>query len=118
MIEVLVALTILSIAMTALIAVIATGLDRQRQARDETTAMSLARSLLEQAERSQTPQADDSGAFSNGFSWRRQSVPYGSATDQQAWPVTAERVTITISWANRTRSLSTLRLLPKPVPQP
>jgi general secretion pathway protein I len=113
LIEVLVALAILAISLAALMSVLATGLDRQRQVRDETTALSLARSLMAQADSATSlPGGGTHGAFPNGFTWARHVAPYGSATDAQAWGANAKEITITVSWANGARQISSLRVMP------
>ena len=57
LIEVLVALTILSISLAALLAVFTQGLDRARESRNEAAARVLAQSLLAQAKTSTEPRS-------------------------------------------------------------
>src|SRR5690242_1235063 len=103
LVEVLVALTILAIAMAVLLGILATGLDRQRRARDESDAMALARSVLAEAEgNAHLSPGDTTGQAPGGFTWRRTVAPYGSPDDREAWKTDAERITVTVAWANGT----------------
>jgi general secretion pathway protein I len=117
LIEVLVALSILSISLGVLLAVFLQGLDRARESRDEASARSLAQSLLVQAKTSDNPAMGASAGKTNNFFWHLRVVPYGSAQDQAAWQETAGQIVATVSWRGaggmRSVSLSTLRLLPK-----
>jgi general secretion pathway protein I len=117
LIEVLVALSILSISLGVLLAVFLQGLDRAHESRDEAYARALAQSLLAQANASANPSIGASAGKANNFLWRLQIVPYGSAQDQAAWQEGAGQIVATVSWRGaggmRSISLSTLRLLPK-----
>ena len=118
LIEVLVALTILSISLSVLLAVFMQGLDRAGESRNEAAARSLAQSLLAQAQTSSNPSLGDSAGESTGLMWHLRIAPYGSVADRAAWQEGVGEITATVSWRGdrRTRSvsLSALRLLPKP----
>jgi len=118
LIEVLVALSILSISLGVLLAVFLQGLDRARESRDEASARVLAQSLLAQAKTSDNPSIGASAGKTNNFLWRLQILPYGSAQDRAAWQEGAGQIVATVSWRGsggmRSVSLSTLRMLPKP----
>ena len=118
LIEVLVALTILSISMAALLAVFMQGLDRARESSNEAAARVLAQSLLVQAKVATNISFGTSTGKINRFAWRTQILPYGSETDRSAWQTNPAQIVATISWRGdgglRTISLSTLRLLSKP----
>ncbi len=117
LIEVLVALTILSISLGVLLAVFLQGLDRARESREEASARALAQSLLAQAKSADNPSMGTSVGKTSDFLWRLQVVPYGSAADRTAWQENAGQIVATVSWHGdggmRSISLSTLRLLPK-----
>ncbi len=116
LLEVLVALTILSISLVALLAAFSQGLDRATEDRTEAAARSLAQSLLAQAESAPNPAAGESSGQSSGLSWRVKIVPYGSGDDQTAWKKTAAQISATVAWRDdghpRSLTLSTLRLVP------
>ena len=114
LIEVLVALTILSISLTVVMQIISTSLDRLRDGRDEAAATSFTQSLLDQVGTSMPLRlGESSGNFGNGFVWRVRVELYGSAADQRGWSIRPVVVTASTSWNGERRSLtlSTLRLL-------
>lgn len=117
LIEVLVALTILSISMAVLLTIFTEGLDRSRETSNEAAARVLAQSLLAQARTAASLKFSTSSGVSNGLIWRVQIVPYGTAQDRAAWQDNAAEIAATVSWRGsggmRRISLSTLRLLPK-----
>ena len=118
LIEVLVALTILSISLAALLAVFLQGLDRARESSNEASARVLAESLIAQAKVAANLSFGTSAGKVNGFGWRTQIVPYGTQTDRTSWQTNPAQIVATVSWRGdgglRSISLSTLRLLPKP----
>ena len=117
LIEVLVALAILAISLAALMSVLATGLDRQRRVRNESEGLALAQSLMAEAQ-AITPllPGDSNGTFPDGFTWRREIAPYGAAAERQAWSADAMRITVTVSWPNGSRMLTSLRVVPRGAP--
>src|SRR5207302_3316323 len=118
LIEVLVALTILSISLATLLAIFLQGLDRARESSNEAAARVLAQSLLTQAKAAQNLSFGTSAGKINGLVWRTQLVPYGAQADRAAWQTNPAQVVATVSWRGagglRSVSLSTLKLLPKP----
>jgi general secretion pathway protein I len=118
LIEVLVALTILSISLGVLMAVFLQGLDRARESSNEAVARVLAQSLVAQAKVAANLSFGTSAGKINGLAWRTQILPYGTAVDRAAWQSNPAQIIATVSWrgdgGQRTLSLSTLRLLPKP----
>jgi len=118
LIEVLVALTILSISIGVLLAVFLQGLDRARESSNEAAARVLAQSLVAQAKVGTNLSFGTSVGKINGLAWRTQVLPYGSAVDRAAWQSNPAQITATVSWrgerGQRSLSLSALRLLPKP----
>jgi general secretion pathway protein I len=118
LIEVLVALTILSISLATLLAIFLQGLDRARESSNEASARVLAQSLLTQAKAAPNLAFGASAGAVNGFLWRTQIVPYGSAADRSAWQTIPAQIVATVSWRGdgglRSVSLSTLKIFPKP----
>jgi type II secretory pathway pseudopilin PulG len=115
---VLVALSILSISLAVLLAIFLQGLDRARESSNEAAARVLAQSLLTQAKASPNLAFGGSAGKVNGFAWRTQIVPYGTAADRNAWQTNPAQIVATVSWrgdgGQRSVRLSTLRLLTKP----
>jgi general secretion pathway protein I len=118
LIEVLVALTILSISLAALLAIFTEGLDRARESRNEAAARVLAQSLLAQAKVSPNPSMGDSGGRINGYLWHMRVLPFGSVADRASWQADAAEVSARVSWLGdggmRSITLSTLRYIPRP----
>jgi general secretion pathway protein I len=118
LIEVLVALTILSISLGVLMAVFLQGLDRTRESSNEAAARVLAQSLVAQAKVTTNLSFGTSAGKINGLAWRTQVLPYGTAVDRAAWQSNPAQIVATVSWRGDggqwSVSLSTLRLLPKP----
>jgi general secretion pathway protein I len=116
LIEVLVALTILSISLAVLLEVFTQGLDRARETRNEAAARVLAQSLLAQASTEANPAMGDSRGRSNDLFWRLRVDPYGAKDDRAAWHENPAQIRATVSWRGsggmRTITLSTLRMLP------
>jgi general secretion pathway protein I len=118
LIEVLVALTILSVSLAALFSVFGNGIQRAGNVRDDTLAISLAQSLLATtAQETALRDGDTAGQFANGFRWRLHVAPYGAGKDADERPVRPHQVSVEVSWADgrfeRSVSLDTLRLTPK-----
>lgn len=116
LIEVLVALTILSISLGVLLAVFTQGLDRARESRNEAAARVLAQSLLAQAKIRPNLSMGDSSGKTDDLLWRLRIEPYGTKDDRAAWQENAAQLRATVSWRGdgrmRSITLSTLRLLP------
>lgn len=115
LIEVLVALAILSVSLAVLLIAFSDSLDRFSRSRSELIAVSLANSLTDQIGITiPLKVGDQTGEFKGGYAWRLHISPYGSADDQKAWPISAYDITVTVSWTEvaRRRSMSfrTLRL--------
>ena len=114
LLEVLVALTILSISLAVLLAIFSKGLAQARENATEADARTLAQSLLAQTQAQPHPSFGDTNGVSNGLHWRVRITPYGSGADQQAWQQVAQQIDATVSWQGesrtRTLTLSTLRL--------
>jgi general secretion pathway protein I len=121
LLEVLVALAILSVSLAVLLAAFSQGLSYARENATEADARALAQSLVAQALTTPNPAFGDTEGQSAAMHWSVHIVPYGAGDDQVAWQKRAQQISATISWANsgRTRSISltTLRLAQGTVPQ-
>ncbi len=118
LIEVLVALAILSLSLPVLLTIFSETLHRTRDSEDRTIAASLAETLLATAGTEGPLQIGNStGKFQNGFSWRLTVEPFTAAGSRDAWSVDAFVVGATISWqqgkAERSLNLKTMRVAPK-----
>lgn len=118
LVEVLVALAILSVSLAVLLQVFGTSLDRLRKSQAEMVAVSLTQSLL--AEVGQTiplRRGEANGSFGNGYHWRLHVEDYGDADDWRAWPTGAVVVSASTFWDEDRRSLTfeVLRLTPKDI---
>jgi general secretion pathway protein I len=118
LLEVLVALTILAVALTSLFAIFGNSLARAREAQSRMEARALAQSLLAQAETQPTVTfGETSGRTPSGMDWRFDVRRYGDDKDTQAWPAAAAEMTATVRWGDRTDgqsfALTTLRTVPK-----
>jgi general secretion pathway protein I len=121
LLEVLVALLILSVSLAVLLAAFSQGLAYARENTTEAAARTLAQSLLAQAQAAPNPAFGDSVGQSAALHWRVHIAPYGNGSDQTAWQQRAQQIDATVSWnydgRARTVSLSTLRLAPGAVQQ-
>ena len=116
--EVIVALVIVALSLSGVFAALSDGLRRTGQAEATAEAVSLAQSLLARIGPEIPIQpGGTAGDLAHGFRWRLLIEPYGDASDQRAWPVTAYIVSAEISWGGgaqeQSTTLSTLRLAAK-----
>jgi general secretion pathway protein I len=115
LIETLIALAIIGLSFAVLYKIISDDLDRTRRGRDEAVAASLVQSVLARAQAQ--PEAEQ-GVFADGFAWR---IDVSPADTRDELPVEEVTLAATVSWRDgrRTfsRTLSTLRVMPKPVPR-
>jgi general secretion pathway protein I len=119
LVEMLVALAILTIALAVLFGAISDSLDRVKRAKDEAVAASLAQSLLARADAANPMRAGDaSGTYTNGFHWRLVVKRYGNADDTKAWKMSAYAIRATVSYPHGDRTLSALRLVAPEKPLP
>jgi len=116
LLEVLVALTVLSISLAALLPVFSTVAKSEGRLADERFAITLARSKLDTlgVEAILTDGVTD-GKFSNGMSWRLEVAPYQMSTAPT--PLSMKRATLTVHWpkadGSHTATISTVRLAPQ-----
>jgi len=117
LIEVLIALTILSISLALLLAIFSQGLERAKESEHEATARTLARSLLTQAEAATSPALGSTSGRNGDLYWNVRIAPFGGGDDRAAWQNDPAQIFATVSWRGygRTRSISltSLRLVPK-----
>lgn len=116
LIEVLIALTILSMSLAVLLGAFSQSLARAKEAERQMAARTLAQSLLAEVRPEAIARAADAtGTTADGLSWRVHAVPVAGLGDPLD-PLTPVAVTATVSWPQgdktRTLSLKTLRLLP------
>jgi len=118
LLEVLLALTILSISLGVLFAIFSQSLERARTNRSEMQARVLAQSLLEQTSAAGLVHAGVfHGRDHDGLSWTLRVEPYGSAEDRAAWHVVPVTVSATVAWSDareRALTVKTLALAAKP----
>jgi general secretion pathway protein I len=113
LVEIIVALAILALSLSAILPAISDALWRTSEAEAQAEAASLARSLLAQAGTAvPLNNGAAAGQFENGFHWRLRVTPYGSAypgATVRAYEIVAE-----VSWddarSERSIALTTLRL--------
>jgi general secretion pathway protein I len=116
LVEVIVALAVLSVGLGASLGLVSDGLSRTANAARLTEAGALTQTLLARVG-VDVPFEERSGEFGDGYRWELKVVPYGDAKEQEAWPVGAYIVTVRVAWAEGTRprayELTTLRLGPR-----
>ena len=118
LLEVLIALTILSVALAMLFGIFSHSLSRSHETQSRLGARALATSLLAQADKTTAiAYGETHGRTSSGLDWRLDVSRYGDDRDVQAWPAAVARVTATVRWGDhatgQTFALTTLRLMPK-----
>jgi general secretion pathway protein I len=115
LLEVLVALAILSVALGALYHIFSAGLDYQTKAAREAEAVSIAQSLLARVGADVPVKAgESSGEIDNGFFWSLTVTPIDAPTGAAALPVD---VKATVTWhsggSERSVTLQSTRLIPR-----
>lgn len=117
-IEVIAALTILSLALAVLFGTLSDGFFYQGRARKLAEATSLAQSVLARAgtEFPLRPGVKK-GEEENGLHWTLSITPYGTPADRKAWPVAAYEIVAEVFENERSGepvlALTTLRLSAK-----
>ena len=118
LVEVIVAIGILSLTLTVLLNVITNSIRQTIQAERMAEAGSLAQSLVATlgTERP-VREGRDAGQVPNGLRWRLNLQPFGDGADRQQWPVGAYKVSVEVRWddgrSERLFALTTLRLAPR-----
>jgi general secretion pathway protein I len=115
--EVLIALTVLAMSISVLLAVFSQGLDRAHANGLRAQARDFAQALLAREETTPAKSLVDSNGQSGALSWQVRLLPFGSSEDRDAWQFAPMTLTATVRWQDHGRaqslSLSTLRLLPR-----
>jgi len=117
LLEMLVALTIMSAGVAVLFAIMGETLARNRDIQSRIAARVLASRLLTEAETApQIQLGETTGAADGGLDWRLDVARYGNDQDIQSWPAAPATLTITVRWGSepaQSLTLSALRLTPK-----
>ncbi len=122
LVEIVAALAILALSLSALLGVLSDGIARSGQAKEHAQAGSLAQSLLARVG-TEIPirQGTTTGEFPEGYRWRLQIEPYGDAADHRAWPLAAYSVSAHVTWGSgapeRSVALTTLRAVARESPR-
>jgi general secretion pathway protein I len=122
LVEVIVALAILSVGLSILLGLISSSLRQTASAERMAEAGSLAQSLMAEVgtDLSIKPEQRD-GLFPNGYRWHLKMLPYGDAIERDEWPVGAYTISTEVEWeegtGRRSYALTTMRLGPKAVQQ-
>ena len=99
LIEMIVALAILSIALGVLFSAFSQDMDRQRLNRSQMSARLLAGALLDQSAVSDSLTIGvRHGVLPDGLAWTVAVAPYGGADDRKAWRAAPAQVTATVEW--------------------
>ena len=119
LLEVLVALVIVGLALTAIGGVIGSGLSAGRISDQAAAALTLAESKIAAAGAALQP-GSSSGEFAGNYRWQLQIAPYedhredSAAASDQVSALRLYRVEVTVAWRDKTRrrqlTLATLRL--------
>jgi general secretion pathway protein I len=122
LVEVIVALAILSVGLSILLGVISNSLRQTGSAERMAEAGSLAQSLMAEVGTDLPIKPEQrEGLFPNGYRWHLKMVPYGDAGEREEWPVGAYTISTEVDWEEGTDrhsyALTTLRLGPKAVRQ-
>jgi general secretion pathway protein I len=118
LVEVIVAMAILSLTLAVLLNVITNAIRQSGDGEKLAQAGALAQSLLAKLG-TELPirETRDSGQSPNGLRWRLSLQRFGDVADQRQWPVGAYRVSVEIHWGEggreRLLGLTSLRLAPK-----
>jgi len=112
LLEVLVALAILSVAFTVLLGIFSQSLTQVRALREREAARALAQSLLAEQGTDTSIIPGTTGGWTGAFSWQIDTSPYGG-TDSAAPRLAA--ITVRVRWhdGDRTMTLTSLRLMPE-----
>jgi general secretion pathway protein I len=122
LVEVIVALAILSLGLSVLLGSMSGSLRQTANAARMAEASALAQSLLAEVGTGLQIKPEDSfGQFRNGYRWHLKMQPYGGVREREEWPVGAYQVSTEVEWeegtSRRSYVLTTLRLGPKAVRQ-
>lgn len=112
LLEVLIALVILSVALATLLGIFSQSLSRARDMRENVAARALTQSLLAEQGAASPIVIGDTDGEAGAFAWRLHADPYGS---QEPGVPRMVLLTANVTWdhGKRALSLTTLRLMPK-----
>ena len=118
LVEVIVALAMLSVGLSVLLGQISSGLLRTANAERMAEAGSLAQSLLAEIGTDLPIKAEERyGQFPNGYRWRLKMRQYGGAKERAEWPVGLYVISTEVEWDEGTQQhsfgLTTLRVGPR-----
>jgi general secretion pathway protein I len=118
LVEVIVALAMLSLGLSVLLGLISNSLRQSANAERTAEAGSLAQSLMAEVGTDLPIKSDErDGQFPNGYRWHVKIQPYGDAGEREEWPVGVYTISTEVEWEDGTQrrfyALTTLRLGPK-----
>ena len=122
LVEVIVALAMLSLGLSVLLGLISSSLRQSANAERMAEAGSLAQSLMAEVGTDLPIKSDErDGQFPNGYRWHLKMQPYGDASEREDWPVGVYTISTEVEWEDgaqrRFYALTTLRFGPKQVRQ-
>jgi general secretion pathway protein I len=122
LVEVIVALAILSVGLSALLGMISGGLQQTTNAERKAEAGSLAQSLMAQVGTEWPIKSEErDGQFPNGYKWHLKVHQYGSEQEREEWPVGLYAISTEVEWDDSTQrrsyELTTLRVGPRAAQQ-
>lgn len=125
LLEILIAFAILSISVTIILKIFATGLSNTQIASDYTNAVQIANNLIAQTSMENPLQrSETSGIENNVYHWQRQIVPYhflSAELDISSLPIQLYHIHIKVWWEDEhqhTLELSSLKMIPKNIDNP
>lgn len=118
LVEVIVALAMLSIGLGIALGLISSSLRQTANAERMAEASSLAQSLMDEVGIDLPVNAGErDGQFPNGFRWHLKILPYGDNGEREEWPVGVYTVSTEVAWGEgtgrRVFELKTLRFGPR-----
>lgn len=117
LVEVLVALAILSVTIVLLYGAIGDAAHRLSQSQAESEAAGLAQSKLDEIGHTIPAIVGDVSGRQGRYKWTVAIAVYGSPEERVAWPAVVADVTVTVDWADgdagRSLRIRSLKLLPK-----
>jgi general secretion pathway protein I len=122
LVEVIVALAILSAGLSVLLGMISGGVLRTASAERMMEAGSLTQSLMAEVGTEYPVRTEERGGeFANGYRWHLKMQPYGSSNNTEGGPVGLYEILTEVRWEEGTQTravqLKTLRLGPKAAQQ-
>jgi general secretion pathway protein I len=125
LLEILIAFAILSISVSIILKIFATGLTSTHLANDYTNAVQIANNLIAQTSMENPLQrSESSGIENNMYHWRRQIVPHqflSAELDISTLPIQIYQINIEVWWGDgrhHTLELSTLKMITKEINTP